>query len=86
MTEEKNYSETNKDVDRFDQWADHYEQSIMQRLYFRHVHATMLHLLTEERPELSPTSILDIGLWNRTLSAFSIHCLARCAIARCGSS
>ncbi len=61
MTEEKNYSETNKDVDRFDQWADHYEQSIMQRLYFRHVHATMLHLLTEERPELSPTSILDIG-------------------------
>jgi ubiquinone/menaquinone biosynthesis C-methylase UbiE len=61
MNKEKKHFEANKDVERFNQWADHYEQSILQRLYFGPVHAKMLKLLTVENPEISPKRILDIG-------------------------
>ena len=50
----------NNDVKRFDKWAPTYDQSVMQRLYFRPVHSKMLDLL---QPALKtpPLCIIDVG-------------------------
>jgi ubiquinone/menaquinone biosynthesis C-methylase UbiE len=54
-------SPTNPDVERFDQWATTYDQSLMQRLYFGPVHSKMLDLLVQEGPEDPLRCIIDVG-------------------------
>jgi ubiquinone/menaquinone biosynthesis C-methylase UbiE len=52
---------TNPDVNHFNQWAQTYEQSIMQRLLFGPVHKKMLILLVHEEAKEPPKCILDVG-------------------------
>jgi ubiquinone/menaquinone biosynthesis C-methylase UbiE len=54
-------SNTNPDVERFDQWAPTYDRSIMQRWFFGPIHTKMLDLLVREVPKQPPGCILDIG-------------------------
>jgi ubiquinone/menaquinone biosynthesis C-methylase UbiE len=54
-------SATSSDVKRFDRWAATYDQSVLQRLYFRPVHSEMLDLLVQEGPKDAPSCIIDVG-------------------------
>jgi ubiquinone/menaquinone biosynthesis C-methylase UbiE len=54
-------STTNGDVQRFNQWAATYDQSVMQKLYFGPVHSKMLDLLVQEGLKDPPRCIIDVG-------------------------
>jgi len=63
-----------RDVERFDRWAATYDRSILQRCYFGPVHAQMLDLLMQERPEKPPSRIVDVGCGTgRLLRAVSVR-------------
>jgi ubiquinone/menaquinone biosynthesis C-methylase UbiE len=61
MDQKNEPSNTNPDVKRFDQWAQTYDRSIMQRLFIAPVHAKMLDLVERDGPKQPPGCILDIG-------------------------
>ena len=66
-------SKTNRDVERFDQWAATYDKSIMQRLVFGPVHSKMLDLLVRELKD-PPRCIIDVGCGTgRLLRAASVR-------------
>ncbi len=46
-----------RDLDHFDQWAATYEQSFLQRLLFRPVHAAMLEALIKNGSDQTPRDI-----------------------------
>jgi ubiquinone/menaquinone biosynthesis C-methylase UbiE len=48
-----------KDIERFDQWANTYEQSWLQRAFFDRIHKATLALAASIIPQ--PQSILDVG-------------------------
>ncbi len=52
-------SHHNKDIDRFDRWASHYEESWMQRTLFEPAHRTTLELAATLVSK--PESVLDVG-------------------------
>jgi ubiquinone/menaquinone biosynthesis C-methylase UbiE len=54
-------STTNPDVERFNQRAATYDQSVMQRLYFGPVHSKMLDLLVRAGSRVPPRCIIDVG-------------------------
>ena len=67
-------STTNADVDRFDRWAETYDRSVMQRLFFGPVHLKMLDLLEREGPKALPGCILDVSCGTgRLLRAASVY-------------
>src|SRR5438105_12659223 len=48
-----------KDVERFDQWADTYEESRLQRAFFEPIYQATLELATKTVQQ--PGSVLDVG-------------------------
>jgi ubiquinone/menaquinone biosynthesis C-methylase UbiE len=51
----------NVDVERFDQWAETYERSPIQRFFFIPIHTRMLNLLDQVKPKDQPDFVLDVG-------------------------
>ncbi len=48
-------------VKRFSRWADTYERSLIQRLYFGPIQARMLRFLEQTGPTEPPHCIVDVG-------------------------
>lgn len=48
-----------KDIERFDQWSDKYENSWMQRVFFDPAHQKTLALVAKVVPQ--PADVLDVG-------------------------
>jgi ubiquinone/menaquinone biosynthesis C-methylase UbiE len=45
----------------FDEWAETYEQSILQRIFFGPIHSAMLRQILRSKPILPLSSILEVG-------------------------
>lgn len=74
MDDKNTPSTTYDDVGRFARWAPTYDRSVMQRLYFRPVHARMLKLIGNVGPQQPPERILDVGCGTgRLLRAASVR-------------
>lgn len=48
-----------RDIERFDQWADTYEESRLQRAFFEPIYQAVLELATKTVRQ--PASVLDVG-------------------------
>jgi ubiquinone/menaquinone biosynthesis C-methylase UbiE len=49
------------DKERFNRWAETYDQSVLQPLYFGPIHSKMLDVLVQQRPTEPPRDIIDVG-------------------------